>query len=124
MKIIEKRLVDSVVDRICDVCEQSLMVENDGGENEECGELTADLGDGSKQDGKLYHLDLCESCFMVAINALKDTRRQNTMFDEKREVSNELFGLDLSKCRQEELDRAIIEKRIYSPEIDVDIDDL
>jgi hypothetical protein len=97
MKITEKRLVDTVVDCVCDVCNQSLMLEINGENYDECAELTASWGYGSKQDGKSYHLDLCESCFMVALYALRDERRSHVMFDEDKDLSDENFGLDLSR---------------------------
>ncbi len=98
MKILEKRLVDTEVDRICDVCEKSLKIKINGDEFEEQGSLKADFGFGSRQDGNSYHLDLCERCFMIALYALRDERKSHVMFDDNAELSDENFGLDLSRC--------------------------
>lgn len=97
MKITEKRLVETVVDRVCDVCDTSLIVEINKEKYEECAELKATWGYGSKQDGKCYHLDLCERCFMTALYALRDERRANVMFNEDIQLPDDSFGLDLSR---------------------------
>lgn len=94
IKII-KKTVDTVVGRVCDVCEQSLYVDVDGQTIEECGELRAKLGFGSKQDGQCYQIDLFESCFMVAFYALRDKRKTEFMFSDKNDFFDENFGLKL-----------------------------
>lgn len=80
-----------MVDKICDVCEESVLIE---GKYEESGTLSASFGYGSKEDGNVYHLDLCEKCFKTALYALRDERRTTFMFDDKRNLQDENFGLD------------------------------
>lgn len=75
MQILTERLVESVVDLICDVCNKSIVIELYSEKFEECGELKARWGCGSKENGNTYHLDFCESCFMVAAYALRDVQR-------------------------------------------------
>lgn len=94
MKRNQKNLVNKVVDRVCDVCGNSVMIEINGHTFEEVGELKASWGYGSKENGISYHLDLCESCFKVAVAALKEQRRSTVMFDENQELPGEDFGID------------------------------
>jgi hypothetical protein len=76
MKVFAETLVETVVDRVCDVCKESVV--------EEYGEL----------DGNTYHLDLCESCFKVALCALKSHKRSLFMFDDdEKNLPDEKFGL-------------------------------
>lgn len=98
MKIFEERIVETVVDRVCDVCKESVMTDVDEGRVEEFGELKAKWGYGSKEDGNTYHLDLCESCFKVAIFALKDHKRSLFMFDDENHLPDEKFGLKSDRC--------------------------
>lgn len=96
LRIKEKRLVETDVDRVCDVCDKSVFITINNDQFEECAELSATWGYGSKQDGKVFHLDLCESCFGHALAVLREKRRavleQNgTAFDETE------FGLDLTR---------------------------
>ena len=93
MKVYAEKFVETIVDKICDVCEQSVMIEVSKHKYEECGELKASFGYGSKEDGKVYQLDLCESCFKTALYVLRDQRRAEFMFDEKKDLSDEKFGL-------------------------------
>lgn len=93
MKIYEERVVETVTDRVCDVCKKSLMNEVGGDKYEKCAELKADWGYGSKNDGKSYHLDLCENCFRVALFALREHHRGIHMFDDDQDVSDDDFGL-------------------------------
>lgn len=67
----------------------------DGQAFEECGELRAKWGFGSKQDGQCYQIDLCESCFMIAFYALRDKRKTELMFGDKNDSTDENFGLKL-----------------------------
>ncbi len=109
MKVYAEKLVKTVVDKICDVCEQSVMIEVNKHKYEECGELKASFGYGSKEDGKLYQLDLCESCFKTALYALRDKRRTEFMFDEAKDLSDEKFGLvsdSLMIAREEIIENA------------------
>lgn len=92
MKIYAERLIETFVDRTCDVCNESVMINVDGHKYEECCELKAVWGYASKQDGDSYHLDLCESCFKVALFALRDHRRGVVMFDDEQEVPDDKFG--------------------------------
>ena len=93
MKVYEEKLVETVVDKVCDVCEQSVMIEVNEHKYEECGELKASFGYGSKEDGKVYQLDLCENCFKIALYALRDQRTTEFMFDEAKDLPGEKFGL-------------------------------
>ena len=98
MKIFEERIVETVVDRVCDVCKESVMTGVDKGRVEEFGELKTKWGYGSKENGNTYHLDLCESCFKVAIFALKDHKRSLFMFDDENNLPDEKFGLKSDRC--------------------------
>tara|TARA_R110002167_G_scaffold183239_1_gene383670 strand:+ start:82 stop:513 length:432 start_codon:yes stop_codon:yes gene_type:complete len=114
MKVYAEKLVETLVDKICDVCEQSVMIEVNKHKYEECGELKASFGYGSIEDGKVYQLDLCESCFKTALCALRDQRKMEFMFDEAKDLLGEKFGLvsDSFMIEQEE----IIEKEKGSAE--------
>jgi hypothetical protein len=91
VKVYAEKLVETMVDKICDVCEESVLIE---GKYEESGTLSASFGYGSKEDGNVYHLDLCEKCFKTALYALRDERRTTFMFDDKKNLLDENFGLD------------------------------
>ncbi|MDI5874904.1 hypothetical protein [Shewanella xiamenensis] len=97
MKLYEKQLVNTVVDRVCDVCGNSVMIDVNGHKYEEVGELKAHWGYGSKEDGTAYHLDLCEDCFRYAVSSLRELRRSTIMFDKDQEFPNEDFGIDKSR---------------------------
>ncbi|GHE92410.1 hypothetical protein [Thalassotalea profundi] len=97
MKVYAEKLVETIVDKICDVCEQSVMIEVNEHKYEESGELKASFGYGSNEDGNVYHLDLCEKCFKTAIYALRDERRSIFMFDDNKNLRDEKFGLDLKR---------------------------
>ncbi|MCQ1061312.1 hypothetical protein LRP52_48040 [Photobacterium sp. ZSDE20] len=58
MKIYGLKQVEVVVDRRCDVCGASVLIDCDGARVEEVGELTASWSYGSKNDGISHHLDL------------------------------------------------------------------
>ncbi|NQY34430.1 MAG: hypothetical protein HRT37_05565 [Alteromonadaceae bacterium] len=94
MKVYAEKLVETVVDKICDVCEESVMIALNGEKHEESGELSATFGYGSQEDGNVYHLDLCENCFKTALYALRDQRRVKVMFDKEKDLPDEKFGLD------------------------------
>jgi len=94
MKVYAEKLVETVVDKICDVCEESVMIELNSEKYEESGELSATFGYGSQEDGNVYHLDLCEKCFKTAIYALRDKRRATFMFDAEKKLPDEKFGLN------------------------------
>ena len=94
MKIFGEKVIETVVDCVCDVCGKSLFIDVDGEKCEEAGELKAQWGYGSKEDGIAYHLDLCEDCFKVALLTLKDHRRNLVLFDESQDLPDENFGID------------------------------
>lgn len=95
MKVFQDKVVNTEVDRICDVCNESVSVEINGMRFIERGELKASFGYGSNDDGKVYHLDLCETCFKIALNTLKEHRKTLLMPD--HDSSDEHFGLDKDK---------------------------
>lgn len=99
MKIIEKRSIDTVVDKKCDVCDESLIKNISGVQLEESAVFKANWGFGSKQDGNHYHLNLCENCFMTALHALKDKRRAVVMFSDNDVLPDNNFGLDLTRTK-------------------------
>lgn len=81
MKIYGKQYVETMIDSVCDVCGESLMVDVNGHKIEEAGKLNAQWGYGSKED----------------LSALKEHRRSIVMFDESQELPDESFGIDKSK---------------------------
>ncbi|WOT04359.1 hypothetical protein [Shewanella youngdeokensis] len=93
MKIFEEKQVLPEVNKICDVCEETVIIEVHGEIYAEFGELSARFGHGSQEDGNAYHLDLCEKCFKTAIFALQEHRRAIVMFDDTKELPNDSFGL-------------------------------
>lgn len=97
MKIFAEKLVKTEVDRICDVCGESVLIKCNDHKYAEYGELSANFGYGSEEDGNNYHLDLCEKCFKIALHALKDHRRATVMFDNIEDLPDENFGLDLDR---------------------------
>ncbi len=97
MKLYEEQLISTVVDRVCDVCGSSVMIDINGYKYEEVGELKAQWGYDSKTDGTAYHLDLCEDCFRHAISSLRELRRSTIMFDKAQEFPPEDFGIDKSR---------------------------
>lgn len=94
MEITKNQAVNTLVERTCDVCENSLNVDVEGENVEEYGELRAKWGSGSKQDGKLYRIALCENCFMTAYYALRDKRKTEFMFKDQRDFTDESFGVN------------------------------
>ncbi|ELI0633891.1 hypothetical protein Q8344_001506 [Vibrio harveyi] len=96
MKVYGQKMIEVVVDRRCDICGVSVMVESNGAQFEEVGVMTAKWGFGSKMDGVSHHLDMCENCFQVALLALKDYRRSIVMFDEEQNLPDDNFGLKYS----------------------------
>jgi hypothetical protein len=98
MKIFAERTVETVVDRVCDVCKESVMIDV-GNKIQKCGELKAQWAEGSKEDGNAYHLELCESCFKVALYSLKHHKRSLFMFDDdENNLPDDKFGLDSARC--------------------------
>jgi hypothetical protein len=98
MKIMQKKLMLTLVDRTCDICGQSEMINVGDHTFEELGELKATWGYGSKQDGKVFQLDLCERCFAVALEALRNHKNSQTSLTGR--LTNEEFGLDRERSRR------------------------
>lgn len=94
MKVYGQKTIEVVVARHCDICGVSVMVDSNGVQLEEVGELTASWG--AKMYGITHHLDMCESCFQVALSALKEHRRSIVMFDDEQDLPDESFGVDRS----------------------------
>lgn len=86
MKIFAERLVETKVDRLCDVCNESVQIDVNGYKYEECAELIAEWGYGSVEDGNKYRIDLCHSCFRTALKALEDHRSTIAGSDEKSHI--------------------------------------
>jgi hypothetical protein len=94
MKVYAEKLIKIEVDKICDVCEESVIIYLNGVKHEKSGELKATFGYDSQKDGNLYHLDLCENCFKTALHSLRDQRRAQVKFDKEKIFPDEKFGLD------------------------------
>jgi hypothetical protein len=90
VKVYAEKIVETMVDKICDVCEESVVIE---GNYEETGTLSASFGYGSEEDGNVYHLDLCEKCFKGALFALRDKRKAIFMSNDEKNLEDEKFGL-------------------------------
>ena len=78
MKIREKRLVETVIDRVCDVCQQSVLIEINNDRFEECAELSADWGYGSGQDGNSSLNTSMQAFLLMAI--LDSLNASNNLF--------------------------------------------
>ena len=92
MKVYGQKTIEVVVDRYCDICGASVMVDSNGVQLQEVGELTANWGFGSKMDCTNHHLDMCENYFQVALSAPKEHRRSIVMFDDEQDLPDEKFG--------------------------------
>ena len=90
MKVYGQKTIEVVVDRHCDISGVSVMVDSNGVQLEEVGELTASWE--AKMDGITHHLDMCEICFQVALSALKEHRQSIVMFDDEQYLPDEKFG--------------------------------
>jgi hypothetical protein len=90
VEVYSEKIVEAMVDKFCDVCEESVIVE---GKYKESGTLSASFGYGSKENGNIYHLEMCEKCFKEALFALRDKRRAMFMFDDDKDLQDENFGL-------------------------------
>ncbi|MBP0050208.1 hypothetical protein H9C73_15915 [Marinobacterium sp. AK62] len=75
----------------CSVCGEALAKEIDGKILVEKGELHAEWGYASNNDGVVHHLDLCESCFHLALSTLK-SRAVKTLDDDT--AVSESFGIE------------------------------
>ena len=94
MKVYAEKIVETMVDRICNVCEESIVIEEN---YEETGTLSASFGYGSEEDGNVYHLDLCEKCFKGALFAFRDKRKAILMSDDEKNLVDEKFGLVINR---------------------------
>ena len=74
-----------VIDFSCDVCLVSTQLNH--------GVLSSYWSKGSKHDGELYELFLCEACFFATLAMLKREHRVKQMFnDDFNEAALEKFG--------------------------------
>jgi len=61
-----------------------------------CGESTGQPDHGALSgsfDGKQYHLQLCQACFLSLIGVAKEMRRVNVMFTGEDDYLSENFGV-------------------------------
>jgi hypothetical protein len=72
MKTFKKKTIKTIDDVHCDLCGKSTtnIYEPDYATLESC------WGYGSKNDGKKYNIDLCETCFFEVLNFIKDKRKK------------------------------------------------
>jgi hypothetical protein len=71
MKTYKKKTVKVVDQILCDCCGQSCSNEYD----HEFAAIEAKWGYWSKQDGTVYGIQICETCFTEVLNFIKDKRR-------------------------------------------------
>jgi hypothetical protein len=90
MKITGKIEVEAVTDVVCDVCQLSTRVQNGG---LQFATLRANWGFGSKHDGELYELQLCEDCFFQTVAQIKQNRRTQGLLTLDGGIAIEDFGL-------------------------------
>jgi hypothetical protein len=67
MNIFKQKLVDTLDNVLCDVCNKSCKHEM----NYEVARLSVNWGYESKNDGDAYCIDLCEDCFERTLQHLK-----------------------------------------------------
>ncbi|RSM25002.1 hypothetical protein [Aeromonas salmonicida] len=80
---------EQVVDVRCDVCGNSSMK----AAQMNYATLSANWGYGSRHDGEIYQVELCESCFFEVLANLRQSHRQINMFaDDYEPVDPERFG--------------------------------
>jgi hypothetical protein len=75
MKVYKKKLVKAVNDVLCDVCGNSCTIIPDNA-GPDFATLEACWGYGSKYDGTKFDIDLCEKCFGMTIQFLKEHRNR------------------------------------------------
>lgn len=122
MKVFAKREVEIEVDRLCDVCGESVLIHINGQKYPEYGELKASFGYGSNnEDGNTYHLDLCQCCFKEAIMAMKDKYKSHIMFDNDKELPDASFGL---VSTEDDGLRDVVKTRLHQKEIEIKLEDL
>ncbi|EKG0013005.1 hypothetical protein ACT7PP_003087 [Vibrio cholerae] len=91
MKVVGKQEVEVIKDIQCDVCGDS--TSGNDSHSPQYGALQANWGYGSKHDGEVYEVHLCELCFFQALADLKQHRRSHMMFAEDGYEPNAEFGL-------------------------------
>jgi hypothetical protein len=67
MNIFKQKLVDTLDNVLCDVCNKSCKYEM----NYEVARLSVNWGYESKNDGDAYCIDMCEDCFERTLQYLK-----------------------------------------------------
>ena len=72
MKTYKKKLTKVVDQILCDCCGQSCSNEYD----HEFATIEAKWGYWAKQDGTVYDIQICETCFTEVLNFIKDKRRK------------------------------------------------
>lgn len=72
MKIYKKKTVKVVDQILCDCCGQSCSNEYD----HEFAAIEAKWGYWAKQDGTVYDIQICETCFTEVLDFIKDKRRK------------------------------------------------
>ena len=91
MKIKEEKIVADVVDITCDVCEKSTSGESHA---PQYGVLSAKWGYGSEHNGEHYEVHLCEPCFFLTLESLRQQRIPEILFeDDTGQWRDEKFGL-------------------------------
>jgi len=77
--------LEQPADILCDVCMESTKLNH--------GVLSSYWSKGSKHEGELYELFLCEACFFATLATLKREHRVRQMFnDDFNEAALEKFG--------------------------------
>ncbi len=76
-------------DTFCSACLQELPLANS---RPQCGELTANWGQGARHAGENYRLSLCEACFFYALSSLRTAQRTVRLFDDAPLPDEERFG--------------------------------
>lgn len=72
MKTYKKKLTKVVDQILCDCCGQSCSNEYD----HEFATIEAKWGYWAKQDGTVYDIQICETCFTEVLDFIKDKRRK------------------------------------------------
>ena len=87
----EEKIISDVVDITCDVCEKSTSGESHA---PQYGVLSAKWGYGSEHDGEHYEVHLCEPCFFLTLESLRQQRIPEILFeDDTGQWRDEKFGL-------------------------------
>lgn len=83
MEIRGHRVVETVVDVLCDQCGDSCTREVHGEVLHEYATLSAGWGYGSRHDGQRYSLQLCERCFFAILASIEHNKFISSMFDDE-----------------------------------------